>query len=562
MIERGVLGPLPNLGLMMTILVAIVLLGSLLAVWYLDRPAGRFGELLRRQFVMGVPWGTLVVVGLVLTVYLFLQGGWDRWYNPMTVPFRSWSYFYPLGVITAPFSHMGAGHLLGNLFGTIIFAPIAEYAWGHFPTGRGQETFRSWRRNPWIRALVLFPAGVIGVGLATSLFSLGPVIGFSGVVFAFAGFAIVRYPLTTVVAALGGPSTISLLYRALRNPSLTASPSPRPPTTPWWAEIAIQGHAIGLLIGVLLGVVILWRRGVRPDAWRVWVAVLIFAADEALWAVYWYRGNETYVLFRGPGVVLIALLAVVVTLAVATSDREVVGSLSSRQVWMSVLLLSAAALTGPAIATNFITVGSASPPDTTVEVRDYTVFYAEDVENQMVSVVEVEAFGESTTVNTSGLIVTNERRNIWTQQVSKARIAFIGRGSVTVGGIGWRERVSATRRGWSTTGGGTAYMVWLNPPDEDSRLAFASEPATADPVIGGRNISVVSREGSFYLEVTRNNSSVGDVRIEELSASESIHNRTAAVSVEELRFLRVGDKIYAINNGTIVRVANKESYRN
>ncbi|MFT4958912.1 MAG: hypothetical protein ACI9EZ_002247 [Halobacteriales archaeon] len=402
----------------------------------------------------------------------------------------------------------------------------------------------------------------MGVGLATSLFSLGPVIGFSGVVFAFAGFAIVRYPLTTVVAALGGPSTISLLYRALRNPSLTASPSPRPPTTPWWAEIAIQGHAIGLLIGVLLGVVILWRRGVRPDAWRVWVAVLIFAADEALWAVYWYRGNETYVLFRGPGVVLIALLAVVVTLAVATSDREVVGSLSSRQVWMSVLLLSAAALTGPAIATNFITVGSASPPDTTVEVRDYTVFYAEDVENQMVSVVEVEAFGESTTVNTSGLIVTNERRNIWTQQVSKARIAFIGRGSVTVGGIGWRERVSATRRGWSTTGGGTAYMVWLNPPDEDSRLAFASEPATADPVIGGRNISVVSREGSFYLEVTRNNSSVGDVRIEELSASESIHNRTAAVSVEELRFLRVGDKIYAINNGTIVRVANKESYRN
>jgi len=561
MIELVGIDSLPNLGLALTILVAAVLVGSLVAVWYLDRPAGRLGELLRRRFVMGVPWGTLVIVAFVLVVYLFVQGGYERWYNPMVVPFRSWSYFYPLGILTAPFSHRGAGHLLGNLFGTIALAPIAEYAWGHFPQERGQETFRSWRHNPWIRALVLFPAGVLAVGLATGLFSLGPIIGFSGVVFAFAGFALVRYPLTTVVAVLVGPSTLSLIYSALNNPTLTVTPSPRPPTAPWWAQVAIQGHAIGLLIGVLLGVALLWQRGHRPDAWRIWLATLVFAAEEALWAVYWFRGNESFVLYRGLGVVLIGLLAIVVTLAVTTSDREVLGTLSSRQVWMSVLLLSASALAGPAIATNFLTVGSTSSPDTTVQAGDYTVYYAENVENQMVSVVEIDAFGETTTVKTSGVIVVSEDRHIWTQQISKGRLAFSGRASVTVGGIGWRERVGAIRRGWSAVGGGTAYMVWLDPPDDRPRLAFVSDPVTAEPLIAGRNVSVVPAKGSFYLAVTRNNSTLGRVPIASLNATDSVRNTTEAVSAGGVQFLRVGDRIYAIDNETVVRVAKKESYK-
>jgi membrane associated rhomboid family serine protease len=560
MIELAVVDSLPNLGLALTILVTAVLLGSLAAVWYLDRPAGRLGELLRRRFVMGVPWGTLVVVAFVLAMYLFVQGGLDRWFNPMTIPFRSWSFFYPLGIVTAPFSHRGPGHLLGNLFGTIVLAPIAEYAWGHFPQADGTETFRSWRHNPWIRALVIFPAAVLGVGLATGLFSLGPIIGFSGVVFAFAGFAIVRYPLTTIVAVVAGPRTLSLIYGALNNPKMEVTPQPRPPSAPWWAEIAIQGHAIGLLIGVLLGIGLLWRRGHRPDAWRVWLAVLFFAAEEALWAVYWFRGNETFVLYRGPGVALIAILAIVVTLAVTTSDREIIGTVSSRQVWMSVLLLSASALAGPAIATNLLTIGDASPPDASVQAGDYTVYYAENVENRMVSVVDIDALGETTAVKTSGVIVVSERRHIWTQQVSKGRLAFSGRAGVTVGGVGWRERVVAIRRGWSAVGGGTAYMVWLFPPDGDRRLAFVSNPVTAEPVIGGRNVSVVPSGGAFSIVVTRNNSTLGIERIGALNETDSVHNASAATSVGGLDLLRVENRIYAIRNGTVVRVAKKESY--
>lgn len=40
-------------------------------------------------------------------------------------------------------------------------------------------------------------------GVLASLFALGPVIGFSGVVFALWGFALVFYPVTTIAALTG-----------------------------------------------------------------------------------------------------------------------------------------------------------------------------------------------------------------------------------------------------------------------------------------------------------------------------------------------------------------------
>jgi len=148
---------------------------------------------LRRRFVLGVPWGTVVTVLGVLAVYLFVQGGYTHWYRPVVIPFRAWSYLAPLGMLTAGFAHAGPGHLLGNLFGTVALAPIVEYAFGHFPRERGASSFGSLQTNPYVRALLVFPATVAIVGVTLTLFTLGPVIGFSGVVFAFAGFALVRY---------------------------------------------------------------------------------------------------------------------------------------------------------------------------------------------------------------------------------------------------------------------------------------------------------------------------------------------------------------------------------
>ena len=48
---------------------------------------------------------------------------------------------------------------------TAAFAPLAEYAWGHFPRGRGTTSFGSWRTNPYVRAFVVFPAAVFVVGV-------------------------------------------------------------------------------------------------------------------------------------------------------------------------------------------------------------------------------------------------------------------------------------------------------------------------------------------------------------------------------------------------------------
>ncbi|MFB6157044.1 MAG: rhomboid family intramembrane serine protease, partial [Haloferacaceae archaeon] len=187
----------PSPALLQRLLVVAALVVGIAVVVALDRPRGRWGARLRRRFVLGVPWGTLVSVALVLAVYLFLQGGAADWNAPITIPFRAWSYFYPLGVAVAAFAHAGPGHLLGNLVGTLALAPLAEYAWGHFPRERGASSFASPLRNPLVRAFLVVPLAVVAAGLLTAAFSVGPIIGFSGVVFAFGGVALVHYPLRT-----------------------------------------------------------------------------------------------------------------------------------------------------------------------------------------------------------------------------------------------------------------------------------------------------------------------------------------------------------------------------
>jgi len=535
----------------------LVVLGvavSAYVVRRLDEAEGQLGARLRRRFVLGVPWGTVVSVLLVLGVYLFLQNGLAHWRNPTTLPYRAWSYLYPLGMATAAFSHNGPGHLLGNLFATLALAPIVEYAWGHFPRGRGAETFSTVRTNPYVRAFVAFPAVVLGVGLLTSLLAVGPIIGFSGVVFAFAGFALVHYPIPTVVAVLGGSEAIGIVYRALRSPIVTTTPSPSPPTAPWWAQIAIQGHALGLLLGVVLGVALLVARGERPSATEVWLGVLFFAVSRALWAVYWFRGNETFVLYRGPGVVLVVGLALLVAVAATARDTEFFAGLSQRATGVTVLLIALALITGPAVFANTVTAADTTTPGDTVEVRDYEVFYAENVENEMVSVIDVDALGETTSVRTSGVIVVSESRHIWTQQVSKAQLAFAGSRSVGVGGVGWRAEVTAVRRGWSATGNGTTYNVWLIAPDDAVTHVFAAPPQRAEPRVADRNVSVAARNGSFFVRVS--NATTGAT----LGTAE-LPGTNESVAIGGIEIVREERSLFAVTDGTRVRVATKERYR-
>jgi len=555
----------PAVSTLLTVVVVAVVVGSLFAIRRLDGSKEAIGRKLRSRLVMGVPWGTLISIAVVLVVYLFLQDGLAHWNRPTVTPYRAWSFLYPTGILASGFSHTGPNHLIGNLVGTIVLAPICEYAWGHFPERRGSASFSSRWTNPWFRALVVFPGATILLGLATGVFALGPVIGFSGVVFAYAGFAVVTRPITTLVAALGVQSAIRLAYLSLQNPILTVTPRASPPSAPWWAEIAIQGHALGLFLGIIAAAVLLYRREQTPSAGRVWIAVLLLAVDKNLWAIYWFLGDERFVLFRGIGLVAVATLAVLVTVGVASSLRERwrqpldwlgTDSFSTRTVGFVVLLLVFAPIAGVGLAANGFAASPSAPPDnsTSVDARDYEVYYAEDVENEMVAVVDLELGGLSTDVKTSGVIVASDRRNIWTQSVSKAQLAFLGTTRVTVGGVGWREEVRVRRSGWNAVGGGTAYKVFLRPDDESERLAYVSESKTAEPRIEGSNVTVVPREDDgFAIAVTRNGSVVD---------AGAMPGDGENITVAGITFEREGKTVYATTNrGTRVAVLKKEQYR-
>ncbi len=538
--------------------------------------SGGISERLRKRFIIGLPWGTLTVCVFVLLVYLFGQTGLDHWYNPVVIPFRAWTYFAPLGVAMAAFTHTGPGHLIGNLVGTLVLAPLAEYAWGHFPRRRGASSFGTPLDHPYVRAFVVFPAAVLAVGLFTAAFSIGPIIGFSGVVFAFAGAALVYRPLLTVVA-LAGADALRLGYTALQNPVTTASGRPAF-ITPWWADIAIQGHAIGLLAGVTLGALLAARRGTTlPSPGRLFMGAFLFGVAQSLWAVYWFRGGETFVLYRAIGLTLVVTLALLVAGLGVTGriysrdgNHEGIDSglsatpllrsdgsgggpadgVTPRQVSLVALVFGAALLSGPAIPVNLTTVSDEPLPGDPMEVRGYEVTYAEDVTNGMVSVVDVSAFGETTRVNTSGVIVRNPDRGVWTTAVTKGRLAFAGQTRIVLGGLGWRQTVLVTRDGWNAVGGGTAYRISLGERDT-RRVVFVSEPAQADPVIAGRNVSVTATGEGFQILVERNGSTV----------TGAVPAANETIRIGGVRFVRQNGAVIAAVNETRVTVLRRETYR-
>ena len=531
--------------------ILLAALVGLLVLARLARPNGEWGRTLRRRFVLGVPWGTLLVVGVVLCVYLFLQGGWEHWYRPVVIPFRAWSYLYPLGVLTAGFSHTGQGHLVGNLIAALAFGTLAEYAWGHFPTERGSATFASLRTNPFAR-VGAFVFASLALGLFTAAFSLGPVIGFSGVVFAYAGFALVRYPLGTLVALLAG-GFANLLYRALESPTLVRRAQPSF-SSPWWADVAIQGHAVGLFAGVLLAAVLVRRRGVRPNPAHLFVAVLLFAIDRGLWAVYAFLGGSRYELFRAGGLILVLLLAGLVAAAPTASKRTLLARIDLRrhEAAIGLTLAVLVALSVAAVPYNLRVPtdgGDGLEEATGIEVRDYEVHYAERVTNRLISVIDIP--GVNTSVTTSGVIVVSEERGIWWTAVSRSEIAFAGERRVRLGGVGWRETVVVSRTGWSVVGAGTTYKVSLRRAGEEPEPAWTADPATAEPIIGGRNVTLYPIEEGFGLLVSRENVTLGRAPVPAVNGT---------VRTGGLTFTNQEGKLFAASNGTRVRIANRETY--
>ena len=245
-------------------------------VWYYEG-RGRWRARLADRFLLGVPWGTLVTVAVVVGFYLFAQGGLRHWETPVIYPFVTWSYFYPTGLLTAGIAHGSPGHIVGNMAGTLAFAPIVEYAWGHYPpSARGRDRLggptagSGLLGRPAVRALVVFPAVLLVAAFVTSAFAAGPGLGFSGAVFAIAGFAVITYPVTTVVAVVAA-SAVGTVYTALTEPIVRATFEAGGPSLPGWAGIAFQAHMLGFLLGVVAGGLLLARRTRRPALDRVFL---------------------------------------------------------------------------------------------------------------------------------------------------------------------------------------------------------------------------------------------------------------------------------------------------
>jgi membrane associated rhomboid family serine protease len=534
---------------------------SVVVLYRIAAPGGRWARQLRSRLLLGIPWGTLTILLFLLGVFLFVQGAYSGDIfdprQPVTYAFTSWSYDYPLGVLTAAFSHGSFGHFFGNVVALAVFGSITEYAYGHFPLERGAQPHRSPGRSPYVRPLV-FVGVVLFISLVTAAFSPGPIIGFSGVVYALAGFAIVYRPLSALAGVLL-VDVVRLLYNAFTSPIQTYSPSVQSIGV-WFADIAVLGHLLGFVVGVGLAFALLWSRDEHPVPGRIWIAAVVFGLVQNLWLVYLPLDNSRYLLLRSVGVAFVFLVAAVVLVGVTRPSRPAIpwpsrvpstvrDSLPSRgEVATGIVIVSLLSLSMAGAATNLRSVDSIALPNDPVEIRDYQVGYSENVSNEIYS-LDVPGLSQGETVQSSGVIVYSEQRHVWQVATSTSRLASNGVSRVVVGGVGWRETVWVTRTGWSVVGGAETYRVRLYPPDDEPRLAFASAPATAEAVIDNRSITLRSSGTDFEIAVSRDNETIG---------VGTMPTDGANTTVGAIRFERHGRNLYAAADGTRLRIANKK----
>ena len=505
----------------------------------------RFGDrdplgAVRERFVFGVPWGTVLVVVGLLAVYYLVQGG-GRSGGPVVEAFRSWSLSYPQGTLFSSFGHQNVGHLRGNLFGTLAFAPLVEYVWRHRPEAGDRI------RRPAAR-VAAFVLGVFAVGLADSLFVPGAVLGFSGVVFALAGFALVVRPALTVGALLA-TEVVRLVYFSATSPVVTARARPQF-VSPSWADVALQGHLFGALLGILLGVALLRRRGRRPPLAYVFLATLVFAVDRSLWAVYWFLGPNEFVLYQALGLAGIVLLAALVALATLPEEVRLPALVRVPVARLAVGLLVAGVvvLSVSGLAYGLVSVSPGEPLEDGVEVRDYTVDYVENTEDRYVGSLSVPGVGTPLSAEVSGVVVASDRRDLWGVAVSASELAFDGGATVPVGDATWREVVRIDRNEWSFLDGNSTYRVTAE-HDGNRRVLFTAEDAVSETVIDGLTPRIEATDTGYTLALERNGTVLDRTAIPDTGA---------AVELADIAFERTEDTLVASHRNTTVTLARFE----
>jgi len=411
-----------------------------------------------------------------------------------------------------------------------------EYVWRHRPPADARV------QSPYAR-VGLFVLGTVAVGVAGALFVPGAIIGFSGVVFAFAGFALVVRPLVTVFALLA-VRAVRLLYGALTDPVVIAEARPRF-VSPSWADTALQGHLFGVLVGVLLAVFLLRLRGRHPDIRHVFFAALVFGVVRSLYAIYWFLGADGFVLFQAAGAAGILLFATLVALATLPPDRRLGVGPPPATVAVALLFLGVVVLAVSGLAYSLVLVSSGEAVDDGVEVRDYSVAYVDGAQDRYVGALELPGVGSPLSATRSGVVVASDRRNAWGIAVSAGELAFDGQATVAVGDAAWRETVFVDRRQWSFVDGNTTFRV-RGFHDGQQQLLHTASPAVGNPRIDGVNVSIAATAAGFDLRLRRNGSTLFEG---------PVPARNETVTAGALRFERIEDSLFARHDDTELRLA-------
>ncbi|MFB6284466.1 MAG: rhomboid family intramembrane serine protease [Halobacteria archaeon] len=488
----------------------------------------------KSRWVLGLPIGSVLLIILNLVFYLTAQNGLDHPSNPLIIPFFTWSYGYPLGFLASPISHANVGHISANLMATAVFAPAAEYIIGH----------KNHRRP--VFAAGGFAASWYLVGVLLALFSWGPSAGFSGVVFALFGFVTVYHPVKGV-ALLVLKQVADTFFDAVAQP-VVVEKAGETFQSPWWANIAVESHALGFLVGIILGVYLAKHRDVELDGFLTGGALLTVGVIQNLYI--WNTGGP--VLYRGVGLGGITVASVLIGYAVSLETRTKplrnVSKLDIRRT-ASVLILLTPLLFMATVAVTLNTSSVVSPPhDTAVETVGYSITYEENVTNRKFS---NNPLVQQAPVNftVSGVIVSNPGRGIWIQQITAEELKNAEEKTFYVGGLTWEKEIQVKRRSISGALGNESYSVNVSIPN-GSKTVFEGQTAEAGVRLQDWNLSLRNNGTKNFAVLSKNN------------VTESIELSSNSSAIQGVKFVVRDRKVVATTrNGTKVPVARiKGSY--
>lgn len=437
----------------------------------------------RERLLWGLPIGTAVIVSVNVAFFLLVQRGLENPGDPLFIPFISWSYLYPEGVLSSAVAHANSGHITGNMMATVVFAPLAEYVVGHRNS-----------RHPYLRALVFVPLLWYVFALVPAAFAWGPGLGFSGAVFAFFGFVVVFYPVRAVLMVVL-ISVAGSLFSALLDP-ISIQVAGERFVRPSWANVAIDAHVIGLLLG--FGVAVLYARRYRYpiERFRVGFALVSIAVLQGLW-IFAVSDGSTYVLYQAAGKAVVVTLGVGLTYTASELSDGPMFTLSEfrlRRMAAGTLLvvpLAVFVVVGIWWLAFFGALGFDEQPEG-IEVGDYTVFYGEDVELDLDPPFD-RLFDE--TPEFSGVVVSSERRGIRTVGLQQRQLSSNGNATVRVGGFDWMEEIEVERTAMTSATGNSTYTVELEHQSSGQNRSYDSGAADAETVVDGWDVSLESVDG-------------------------------------------------------------------